>query len=324
MHHDEGNDQGHTDEMHVTRGVVTAEQRGEPLQLHRLPDRQARQHDKHADHDHAGVEQFLHVIVLAQIVVRELASQRSPGIRDYAVRRDRQQLLAEAAGGKPKREIDQAVDHQNPHRGEMPEQRAAEPAAKRDGTRKAEVEQRRGVIDLPSRHDHQDHGKGVDPMQQTHPGRLDDLCRSGRGDLLFADGGGRHGCSLLKPVTSIYARNLICVTAMRAVGFMHAARHGHKKASRVAPARLSSCTLLGGCWVRGLFQDDGISTVSTTWITPFDWLTFEIVTIEVPPLASTIQTLPSWCFTVSSSPSAVLSFLPSVSFEASSLPGTTW
>src|SRR6202035_769132 len=70
-------------------------------------------------------------------------------------------------------------------------------------------------------------------------------------------------------------------------------------------------------------QDAGISTVSTTWITPFDWLTLEIVTIEVPPLASTIQTLPSWCFTVSSSPSTVLSFLPSVRLEASNLPGTT-
>ncbi len=59
--------------------------------------------------------------------------------------------------------------------------------------------------------------------------------------------------------------------------------------------------------------------MSTTWITPLDWLTLAIVTLEVPPLASTIQTLPSLSFTVRSSPSAVFSFLPSVRLEASSL-----
>src|ERR1700688_4583921 len=32
--------------------------------------------------------------------------------------------------------------------------------------------------------------------------------------------------------------------------------------------------------------DAGIRTVSITWITPFDWLTFEIVSMEVPPLAA--------------------------------------
>src|SRR6516225_1988338 len=33
----------------------------------------------------------------------------------------------------------------------------------------------------------------------------------------------------------------------------------------------------------------GISTVSTTWITPFDWWTLEIDTIDWSPLASMIQ-----------------------------------
>jgi len=37
-------------------------------------------------------------------------------------------------------------------------------------------------------------------------------------------------------------------------------------------------------------QDAGSSTVSITWMTPFDWLTLEIVTIDEPPLASTIMT----------------------------------
>src|SRR3954469_677500 len=75
MHRDEADDQGHADEMHVTRGVVAAEQGGEPLQLNRLPDRQARQHDQHADHDDAGIKQLLHVIVFRQILVREFSRQ---------------------------------------------------------------------------------------------------------------------------------------------------------------------------------------------------------------------------------------------------------
>src|SRR3984957_8372529 len=116
-----------------------------------------------------------------------------------------------------------------------------------------------------------------------------------------------------KPTPRLYAGNRGFVTAIEIIRTMPTGHRGHKKASRVAPARGRA-----SCWGpiqdrRG--QDAGISTVSITWITPFDWLTLEIVTIEVPPLASTIQILPSWCLTVSSSPSAVLSFLPSVRLE---------
>src|SRR5580704_6671365 len=44
---------------------------------------------------------------------------------------------------------------------------------------------------------------------------------------------------------------------------------------------------------------DGIRTVSTTWITPLDWLTFGIVTVEEPPLASMIITVSPERLTVS-------------------------
>ena len=38
----------------------------------------------------------------------------------------------------------------------------------------------------------------------------------------------------------------------------------------------------------------GINTVSTTWITPLDWLTSAMVIIDVPPFASVIrQPLPA-------------------------------
>src|SRR6201994_4706299 len=49
-----------------------------------------------------------------------------------------------------------------------------------------------------------------------------------------------------------------------------------------------------------------------------------MVTVEEPPLASTIITESPDFLTVSSSPSTVFSFLPSVRSDASSLPGTTW
>src|ERR1700722_12224837 len=73
MHDQERHDRRHADEMHVTRHIVTAEQRRQILQLHRLPDRKSRQHDHHADHDDAGIEQLLHIIVSGEVVVRQFA-----------------------------------------------------------------------------------------------------------------------------------------------------------------------------------------------------------------------------------------------------------
>ena len=91
---------------------------------------------------------------------------------------DRKQLAAEAAGRDAERHIDKAVDHQHPHRREMPKQRAGEPAAERDRARKGEGEQRRGVVDLPARADHHQHGDGVDPMRDAHPERMNRSRRS--------------------------------------------------------------------------------------------------------------------------------------------------
>src|ERR1700680_5149329 len=206
MHDQERDDRRHADKVDVTRDVIAAEQRGQILQLHRLPDR------KHRQHDHAGIEQLLHVIVSAEVVMRELEGQRRLHIRDHAVRGDRQQFLAEAAGGNTQREIDQALDHQEPHRREMPEQRAAEPATQRDRVRKAETEQRRSVVDLPSRHDHQDHRHRIDPVHNADPRRLNDLCRGGYGMLVAGYKAGHGGFlafpwlfRLKTPIRRIYA-----------------------------------------------------------------------------------------------------------------------
>jgi hypothetical protein len=80
--------------------------------------------------------------------------------------------------------------------------------------------------------------------------------------------------------TGLYARNRIFVTATRAINVMCRAYGGHKKASRVAPARPPVAHPSTGLLGARTPQDAGISTVSTTWITPFDWLTLEIVTSD--------------------------------------------
>ena len=80
--------------------------------------------------------------------------------------------------------------------------------------------------------------------------------------------------------TGLYARNRIFVTATGAINAMHHAYGNHKKASQVAPARLPVAHPGTGLLAARTPQDAGISTVSTTWITPFDWLTLEIVTSD--------------------------------------------
>src|ERR1700733_12889229 len=117
----------------------------------------------------------------------------------------------------------------------------------------------------------------------------------------------------LKAACALYAGNRGFVTAMYALRPVHGRPRGHKKASRIAPARpaLPPPPDRPSRW-----RYDGIRTVSTTWITPFDCLTFGIVTVEEPPLESMIITVSPDRFTVNSSPSTVLSVLPSVRSEA--------
>ena len=53
-------------------------------------------------------------------------------------------------------------------------------AAAESPLRKPERKQGRGVVDLPTRADHHQHGQGVDPMHGPHPGRLDHFRRRWR------------------------------------------------------------------------------------------------------------------------------------------------
>src|SRR5262249_18146954 len=59
---------------------------------------------------------------------------------------------------------------------------------------KHERKQRRGIVDLPARADHDDHGHGVSPMGQAHPERMDDRTgRLGGRQGLIMGGSDRHG-----------------------------------------------------------------------------------------------------------------------------------
>src|SRR6185437_6260561 len=56
MHGQKSDDCRHGEEMHVARKIITAEQRSQLLELHRLPDREAGQHDQDAAQDDASIE----------------------------------------------------------------------------------------------------------------------------------------------------------------------------------------------------------------------------------------------------------------------------
>ena len=63
VHHQEADDRRHGEEVHVARSIVAAEQRGQLLELHRLPDRKARTARSRCPHNDAGIKQLLHGVV---------------------------------------------------------------------------------------------------------------------------------------------------------------------------------------------------------------------------------------------------------------------
>ena len=120
----------------------------------------------------------------------EPAGERGPEIAHDVSRPDRQKLAPKAAGHKPQRHVDEPIGEQQPHGGEMPEQAAGQPAAKRDTLWKCEREQWRGVVDLPTRADHDQHGQRIDPMGDPHVERMNVRSRRSR------VGAAHVGCAL--------------------------------------------------------------------------------------------------------------------------------
>jgi len=102
------------------RALEAAEQRGEPRELHRLPDRQTSDHLHDPRQDHHDVEQLLHRVVDGDVLVRDVQVQGLAHRLDDLAHADRQQALAEAAGGDAIDQVSNSVQCQQPHGGEMP------------------------------------------------------------------------------------------------------------------------------------------------------------------------------------------------------------
>ena len=98
--------------------------------------------DDDAGKEDAEVKRLLHGVVGRKIVMAESPRDRCPQIADDFTWADRQQPAPEAASDEPQRHIDEAVADQQPHSGEVPEQRAGQPPAQRNAAGKCEVEQR--------------------------------------------------------------------------------------------------------------------------------------------------------------------------------------
>src|SRR6185369_11329356 len=93
-----------------------------------------------------------------------MAAQGGEDVGDHGAWRDRPELAPEMPGQHAISEIDHAVGGEQPHRGEVPLQCPAQPAAERDVARNLEGKERRGVVDAPAAHHHDHDGDDVDPM----------------------------------------------------------------------------------------------------------------------------------------------------------------
>ena len=102
-------------------------------------------------------------------------------------------------------------------------------------------------------------------------------------------------------------------------------RHGNARSRRgsATGAQCDGCRSerSDGCWSGRRRIDQGISTVSTTWITPFDCITLAIVTVDLPPFASVRTSFLPTIWAVRVPPWTVVSLalpLPALSFLAMS------
>ena len=74
-------------------------------------------------------ENLLHGVVVGQVVVAELETQRVADGRQDLRYRDRKQLAPKAAGRDAVGEIGEPVEHENPHAEEVPLQSVLRPFA---------------------------------------------------------------------------------------------------------------------------------------------------------------------------------------------------
>ena len=129
MHDQEADDHRHPGEMQHPRGLEATEQRDQAGELDRLPDGEAGDDLGDAGEDDDDVKQLLHRVVDGDVLVRDLEVQRiDDGLHDLG-RPDRQQLLAQSSSREAVDQVDQPVDGEEPHAGEMPVEAPGRPVA---------------------------------------------------------------------------------------------------------------------------------------------------------------------------------------------------
>ena len=115
------------------------------------------------------------------------------------------------------------------------------------------------------------------------------------------------------------ARALLACGAAMLTGLVHRLLHGRKRArcAKRRPAEASRARFEtppdmrfrrpapGQQGIAGRVHGQGISTVSTTWMTPFDCMTLGMVIRALPPLASITHQLPPLFMNAAFSPSTV-------------------
>ncbi len=170
--HDE-HEQRHRQKVNHARAFVAAENGRDLLQLNRFPDREARENQHEAAQDDREVGGALRGVVDGEVLVRQLSAQRLQHVMEYRARRDRQELPPEMAGNDTVSHVDDAVQNQQPHGGEMPLQCARKPAAEGELARNPERKERRRIVDAPAARHHDEDRKRVDPVRNAHDERVD-------------------------------------------------------------------------------------------------------------------------------------------------------
>ncbi len=113
---------------------------------------------------------------MRRVAMRKLEGRCGPEVGHEVAGTNRKKPAAKSPGDDSERDVDNAIEDENPHGGEMPEQCPGKPVSKGYFARKAqEIEQWRGVVDLPARTDHHQNGERVDPMAHAQPNRMDCL-----------------------------------------------------------------------------------------------------------------------------------------------------
>jgi len=164
---DERHQQCHRDEMYMARTFVAPEQFTQQRELHRLPQHQPGDHQQRDIDHHEQVRQPLHLVVMIQVGMSQLAAQRGPEVMQHAFGRDREKAPLQAPAEQVAGQVDEAVDGQEPHRREVPLQGAAQPTAEGDAFGKTEIVKRGSVVDAPTTGDHDQHGECVEPVGQA-------------------------------------------------------------------------------------------------------------------------------------------------------------